>query len=237
MVFLAGIPQRVGYDTKDRGMFLTHKVQELEGQVHRSDYYLHVIESYGIRVKERTTSLNVSGPAQQEIIDLLKKYGIQDNDEVIVVNPGGNWDLKRWPKENFTQLLQHLISEKKAKVVVSGAKEDEGLIQEITSVLSEKPIVLTGQINLKQLIALMKRAQVVISADSGPLHLANSVGTKVIGIFGPTRPEITGPRGSGKAHILQHDVGCNREACYFLECPDNVCMKAVTVDNVLEIIR
>ena len=86
-------------------------------------------------------------------------------------------------------------------------------------------------------MALMKRADCVVSADSGPVHIASSVGTNVIGIFGPTRPEITGPRGSGRAVILQRDVGCNRRPCYNLECPDNICMQAVNVKEVLDAVR
>ncbi|MCK5083845.1 MAG: hypothetical protein KAR31_13130, partial [Candidatus Omnitrophica bacterium] len=84
---------------------------------------------------------------------------------------------------------------------------------------------------------LMKKANLVISGDSGPLHIANSVGSEVIGLFGPTRPEITGPRGSGRAHIIQYDVGCNREPCYHLMCPDNICMQSITAGEVLEIVR
>ena len=73
--------------------------------------------------------------------------------------------------------------------------------------------------------------------DSGPLHIANSVGTEVIGLFGPTRPEVTGPKGFGKMHIIQHDVGCNKEPCYHLDCPDNICMQSIITDDVLDIVK
>ena len=80
----------------------------------------------------------------------------------------------------------------------------------------------------------MKRAAYVISADTGPIHIASSLGTDVIGLWGPTRPEITGPRGAGRRIILQHDIGCNQRACYYTECPDNVCMQSLTVKEVLD---
>ena len=99
--------------------------------------------------------------------------------------------------------------------------------------MAEKPLVLTGKLTLNQLIGLMSLAKLVISADSGPLHIANSLGTNVVGLFGPTRPEITGPRGSGRAIVLQHAVGCNKEACYYLDCPDNICMQAISVEDVV----
>ena len=77
----------------------------------------------------------------------------------------------------------------------------------------------------------------LISADSGPLHIANSVGTQTIGIYGPTRLEITGVRGPGKATILKQDVGCNKAACYHLECQDNICMQSITPQKVLNVFR
>jgi len=78
----------------------------------------------------------------------------------------------------------------------------------------------------------MKRADIVVSADSGPLHMANSIGTATVGIYGPTEMKITGPRGSGVSVVLKKDVGCNREPCYHLKCPDNICMKAIDVEEV-----
>jgi ADP-heptose:LPS heptosyltransferase len=148
---------------------------------------------------------------------------------------GGNWDLKRWPKENFKELVARLKDEN-IKIVVPGGTQDREMAQAMVD-QNSRVVTLAGQTNLKQLIALLKRARLVVSADSGPLHIANTVGTHTLGIFGPTRPEVTGPRGKGKSIILQKDVGCNRAPCYFLECPDNVCMKAVTVEEVYNAIK
>ncbi len=236
LTFLAGIPIRVGYATKRRGIFLTHKVKAPEKPIHRSDHYLRVIESFGVEVKDRSTVLTVLPEAENEMGDILLQRGIFSKDHLIVIHPGGNWDLKRWPKENFVVLINRLVRERQAKVVIIGAGGEVNLAQEITSAVEGFTINLAGATNLKQLLALFKRAQLVISADSGPLHLANSVGANVFAIFGPTRPELTGPRGCGPATILQHDVGCNKQSCYYQECPDNICMKAVTVEEVLSFI-
>lgn len=237
LVYLAGIPGRVGYDAKNLGRLLTHVVEPLDGQVHRSDHYLRVIESYGVPVKDRRCQLDVSPDAERETEEILESKGIQKNDFVVVVNPGGNWDLKRWPKKSFSVLIERLLNDFNVRVVLPGAAKDEALAESISSSLKQKPVILAGKTNLKQLVALMKRANCVVSADSGPLHLANGVGTDVIGMFGPTRPEITGPRGSGQAFVIQYNVGCNKEACYFLQCPDNICMQSVTVEDVLDRVR
>ena len=239
LVYWAGIPQRVGYDTKGRGFFLTHKVKPIGNidQIHRCDYYLNVIESFGVKVDDRTCELRVNDEARQTIEETLKKNGIASQDFLIVVNAGGNWDLKRWPKVNFARLIDCLEGENNIKVVIPGAKKDKELIQEITQLTSHKPVILTGQTSLKELAALLKRANLVIAADTGPLHLANCVGTSVIGLFGPTRPEVTGPRGKGRFIILQNDVGCNPVPCYRLDCPSNVCMQSISVEDVINEVK
>lgn len=233
IVFLAGIPRRVGYATKN-GRFLTHVVEKLPANKHRSDHYLHVIEPF-IKINDPRCRINVSGQAEKEIADILKAAGIKDGERLVVIHIGGNWDLKRWPGENFSQLIARLRQD--FKIVIPGGPDDRLLAEQITAPQNSNPVILAGATNLKQLIALMKRAALVISADSGPLHIASAVGTPVIGLFGPTRPETTGPRGGGKSLVLHKPIGCNHSSCYYLECPDNVCMKTVTVDEVLSAVK
>lgn len=238
LAFLAGIPKRVGYDTKRRGVFLTHKIKPLEGVPHRADHYLNVIESFGVKVRGRASILNVREDACRQVERMLKDGGVEDGDFFVVVNPGGNWDLKRWPKESFCLLTERLIRDCDTKVVISGAPKDAALAEEICLHLKVKvkPVILAGKTDINQLMALMKKAGLVISSDSGPLHIANSLGTDVIGIFGPTSEKITGPRGHGRFTVLKKDVGCRRP-CYFLKCQDNICMQAVSVEDVLKVVR
>jgi len=170
--------------------------------------------------------------ADKRVGEILKQQGVDLKQPIVIINPGGNWNLKRWPKERFAQLITFLLEHWDVQVVLSGAKKDVPLIKEIDHLCEGGAVLLAGKTGLCELVALMGKATLVISADSGPLHIANGVGTPVVALFGPTRPEITGPRGSGRVVLLQKDVGCNSEACYVLDCPDNLCMKAVTVDDV-----
>lgn len=233
LIYLAGIRKRVGYDLKDLGRLLTHKVELPEGTVHRSDYYLHVLESYGIPVEDRVSALKPDRAALSQMDSFLALKGVGSSDFLVVVNVGGNWDLKRWPKDYFVMLVERLMRELKAKVIIPGAPSDVALAEEIRERSGFPAIVMAGKTNLSQLLALMSRADLVISSDSGPLHIASGVGAKVIGLFGPTRPEITGPRGKGQSVILQNALPCNQRACYQLDCPNNRCMKSVSVDDVM----
>ena len=234
VVFLAGIPVRVGYDTKGRGGLLTQRIAEPAAPLHRSDHYLRVIESFGIPVLDRACRLTVPQTARAEMAARLEEEGIDAAQPMVVVNTGGNWGLKRWPPGHFAVLVRRLTRELGARVVIPGAPKDVALAREIAAASQVSPLVLAGQTSLAQMLALLQRARMMITADSGPMHMASAVGCRGVAIFGPTRPELTGPRGPGEFVILQRDVGCNREACYFLRCPENVCMQGVTVDEVME---
>ena len=154
----------------------------------------------------------------------------------MVLNPGGNWDLKRWPKENFARLGKRLIKEYQAKVIITGARADLNLAQDIAAQMEQQPLIFCGKTTLKQLAALMAKVSLVISNDSGPMHIAVSQKTKVIALFGPTSPQITGPYGRGNYTVIHRDVGC-ATPCYQLDCSDNRCMKAITVDDVLQAVE
>ncbi|MFC1594381.1 lipopolysaccharide heptosyltransferase II [Candidatus Omnitrophota bacterium] len=232
IVFLAGIPERIGYNTKKRGFLLTKKIALPGSDMHRSDQYLNVIESYGISVEDRTYDFFVSDDNRAYAEKLFREAGIAENDFVVVINPGGNWDPKRWLKENFAAVADQLIQRYHAKVIIAGATKDIALAWQIRDLMQEQPILITGKTTLKQLAAAMQKAHVVISADSGPAHIASAVGAGVIMLFGPTLPKITGPRGKNKVVVLHKDLGCSLP-CYDSSCVDYRCMKAIMPEDVL----
>jgi lipopolysaccharide heptosyltransferase II len=232
MVYLAGIPLRIGYG-KIKGL-LTNPVPMKAEDIHRCDYYLKVLESYGIKVQDRLCELCLKQEDMQALDTKLSKVGIGPTESYVVLNTGGNWGLKRWSTDSFVLLAKRLDQEFGFKIVFTGTNKDRENCQHIVQAAGIRAVVLAGETTLGESLALYKRAVAVISGDSGPLHLAHSVGANVIGIFGPTRPEITGPRGSGLFQILFKDVGCNKAPCYHLACTNNVCMQSVTVDDVCQ---
>jgi len=237
LVFLAGIPVRVGYGTKRRGALLTHSVPSPGMGLHRSDFYLEVIRSWGVAIKDRLCGLQIDQASQDNVLARLQVMGISDSDTLAVLHVGGNWELKRWPNENFSELIRRLHKEMGMRIVIPGSARDHFLAQGVIPPEVPGVYLMAGQTNLKQLIALMARADLVVSADSGPLHIANCVGTKAVALFGPTSPEITGPRGKGEVVILRKDLACNRHPCYNLDCLDNQCMRSITVDDVMQAVR
>lgn len=234
LCFLAGIPERIGYSTRKRDWLLTKKFKAPRIQdVHRIDYYLGLIEAWGIKAENRFCDFITTEEDQKVADDFLEKNALKKDDCLVALNPGGNWVLKRWPKENWASLADRLTEEYGAKIIITGSEQDISLAKDIQSLMRNKATCACGMLNLKQFAALCRRLRLFITADSGPLHIANSVGTrKIIALFGPTHPEITGPYPQKNTVVLQKNIGC-RIPCYKLDCPDNRCMKVMTVEDVL----
>ncbi len=233
LCYFAGIPQRAGYFTKKRAWLLTKTIAQPIKEMHKAEYFLNLARACGMEAKDRNYQFFPSREDKDYIDNLLQKNGLGRSDSLVVLNPGGNWQLKRWPKENFARLGDKLIRKYQAQVLITGAQKDINLAEDIASLMKNRPVILCGQTSLGELAALMLKVKLVVSNDSGPLHIALSQGAKAIGLFGPTSARITGPYGSGEYTLLQKDVGCNTP-CYKLDCSDNRCMKAISVEDVLQ---
>ncbi|PIQ85323.1 MAG: lipopolysaccharide heptosyltransferase II [Candidatus Omnitrophica bacterium CG11_big_fil_rev_8_21_14_0_20_43_6] len=231
---LAGIKHRIGHYTKKRAFLLTKKIiPPKKDSLHRIDYYLDVIEKAGLRVEDRYLDFFFTPHDEEQVDTFFKKNSIKQGDFVVALNPGGNWMPKRWPLDYWAVLADKLISQSAAKVIITGSISDLLLASQIKDAMKETPLIACGVFNIKQLGALAKRADLFITADTGPLHIANAVGAKkIIAIFGPTSPAVTGPYPSTNVVVLQKDTGCS-VPCYKTKCADSRCMRAVTPDDVL----
>lgn len=233
LLFLSKIPERIGYDSKRAGFLLTRRVPVPKKDLHRAKYFLGLAEAVGINPEKTRYEFFVSDMNRNKAVEILNKAGLGEGEDFIAINPGGNWDLKRWPVENFSELGDRIYRKFGVKVVLTGAEKDIDLCNKIAGLMRHKPLLLCGETDLKTLGAVFEKARWVVSNDSGPMHIAAGVKTPLVVIFGPTSPEITGPYGEGSSKILHKDVGCEIP-CYKLSCADNKCMKAISVDDVLK---
>ncbi len=235
---LAGIPERIGYWTNKRGFLLTKGIKAASrDSIHRIDYYLNLIEKAGLRVEDRFTEFFFKSADEDFVLDFLKKKSVGRDDFLVAVNPAGNWGPKRWPVEYWAKLCDALIEDFKFKVIITGSASDGALGQKIQAAMRNKAISAIGALNLKQLGALFKQVGLLITADTGPLHIANAVGAKkIIALFGPTHTAVTGPYPVKNIIILQKDTGC-KIPCYQVFCKDNRCMKAISPQDVLGQVR
>ncbi|MCX5693441.1 MAG: lipopolysaccharide heptosyltransferase II [Candidatus Omnitrophica bacterium] len=232
LLLFSKIPIRVGYKSKRAGFLLTRKVDTPDKELHKVEYFLNLANAVGIKTKNKNYEILISDNDMKDGKKILESAGIKDKG-FIALNAGGNWDLKRWPAENFAKLGDNIFEKLGASIVLTGAEKDIALAENIAALMKHKPFILCGKTELKTLGAIFKKAICVISNDSGPMHLAVAVGTRVVVIFGPTSPVLTGPYGNGRYVVLRKDTGC-KIPCYDLKCKDNRCMKAVTVEDTLE---
>lgn len=237
LCYLAGIPERIGYYTKKRGFLLTKKIRLPEkDSLHRLDFYLNILKAEGIKIEDRDYTFIIKDEDREYINNLLKSAGVKKEDLLIAINPGGNWRPKRWPEEYFTELADRLIEDFKAKIIITGSQDDGKLESNIKGLMKRAPLCLCGKTSLKQLGALFERANLVITGDTSPMHIASSVGVRLICLFGPTSPLITGPIGRGIKRIIQKNVGC-KIPCYNLNCKDNICMRSIPPEEVLREVK
>ena len=233
VVWAAGIPERIGYRIKKRGWLLTKAVDPpLPDSVHKVVWFLKILEGAGIPSDGFHYDVGILSKDHQAAQEILKGWGISPEDRLVALHAGANWRLKRWPAKNFAQLGDGLTEHYGAKVVFIGDKGDLPLVEKIVGQMRTRPLIAVGRTTFRELGALLTKTRLLVSNDSGPLHLGLAVGTPVVALFGPTDPKLTGPLDDSKAVTLFGSIGCP-VPCYQLQCPVNLCMHQISVEQVL----
>ncbi len=233
----AGIRERIGYDTKGRGRFLTHPIQEPPSPVHQVQYFLNLLSASGHRVTNDYQYEFHFTPEELKKTETLLKENHLNQNRLIAMNPGANWTPKRWPPAYFRQLADRLIKRFGIQVVLTGSSEDRSVADEILNHSAPSSIVsLCGKTTVRELGALFSQCQLVISNDTGPLHIAAGVGTNVLGIFGPTASRETAPLGRGK-NVIIHYFPEGASLPWFGKKFPYPWMELISVDQVFETIE
>src|ERR1043165_3672923 len=179
--FLAGVPLRLGYATESRQALLTHPLPLPDWRASRHEvfYYLYLITALEQILFGRSTiceaepdaSIQISEARKAEAAELLRTVGVNEDDAVVVLCPGSiNSRAKRWPAESYALLADRLI-ESKRRVLLVGSKDETDVSEEVTRRMQQQPIVLTGTTTLDQITAVIDRADLIVTNDTGPAHL------------------------------------------------------------------
>jgi heptosyltransferase-2 len=267
-VFLAGIPQRIGYARPWRNFFLTHTVppradavkmrkrtvseiqqlvsvnskpktqnSKLPSAAHQIHEYLHLAAVLGANPEPCAPQLAVT---TEEVESTKRKFGLDKISQPFVgLNPGAEYGpAKRWPAEKFIAAAQEIQQQTNCAWLIFGGKGDMAVANQIASQLlapNFQLLNLAGQTSLRELMALLKSCRLLLTNDTGPMHLAAALGTPVVVPFGSTSPELTGPGlpGDPRHHLLKSDAPC--APCFLRECPiDFRCMHGISVERVVE---
>jgi len=224
MTWATGAPVRVGFDDAREGapMFYTHAVSSGGWwNQHAVGRYLHLAAALGCDMS----------PVQWQ-------FAVDDTDRATVSNtippgkyavliPGTNWATKRWPVEKFAKLVEPLRHRFGLQSIVIGGPGDAAIAAGIHNTTD-----LTGKTTLRQTIALLERADLVVANDSGPMHIASALGRPLVALYGPTSPLLTGPYGRPET-VLRLDLPCS--PCYSRTCSHQSCLQWLEIEPVLQL--
>lgn len=236
-VFISSGARRIGF-ARAREMssfFLNEKVPPFDPERHAVDRYLdlakHVVGSGDGDGAKVTFPIITAMGDMDRVLRLLDKAGVPGGGEFFVINPFARWRTKLWPVENFARLAAVLMERLGIKAVIIGSGGDAEGARAIAAVAGTGAVNLAGRTTLIELACLMSIARFVVTVDSGPMHIAAAVGTRVIALFGPTAASRTGPYGQGHV-VIRKDSDCS--PCLQKTCEDVVCMEEITVEDVAD---
>ena len=222
MARLAGCPTRIGFANAREGspFFYTHRVSVPTAEMHAVDRYLLVAAACGASVQRAPEFRLRPLPAdRQEVAVLLGRHGLPAREPWIGVSVAARWPTKRWPPEFFATTMDHLQEKGLGRVVLIGGPDDRAAAQAVKGLMRTVPMDLTGATAPGLLPALLESAALLLTNDSGPMHVAAAMGTPVVALFGPTSPTRTGPYANGH-RVLRSGVPCS--PCFSRTCRNTV---------------
>jgi heptosyltransferase II len=221
--WLAGVPRRVGYRGHSRSWLLNQIVRKRKdaGRIeHQAEKYLRI-------AREAGASLTSSDPA------IPARGNLQDGQVKIGLCPGAEYGpAKRWLPERFAAAAAAISAQRPVQWILLGTAADSAAGDVIATALGEKCVNRIGRTSMEELIEELRSCRLLLTNDTGTMHLAALLGLPTVSIFGSTEPALTAPLGEGHV-ILRHHVECS--PCFLRECPiDFRCMKAVEVEEVVD---
>jgi lipopolysaccharide heptosyltransferase II len=255
LVYLAGIPLRLGYahELQTRFLMLALPVEPYE---HATSQNLRLVRAAAYLAKGVTAPQEAEEPTPGKpplefrpmdeerawVRERLAAASISEQDTVVVIHPGTGAPVKLWEAGSWARVADTITQTYGARIVLTGAESERALVEEVASQMREPALALIGETNVGKLAALLVRAALVLGVDNGPLHLATAQGTPTVRLYGPTDPRIFGPWGAPTLHkVLQAKrpcPGCATISCGRLdwlpeELPLHPCVRSVSVEAVL----
>jgi heptosyltransferase-2 len=243
MVWCARIPRRVGYARDGRSPLLTDafKIDPAVRNVHQAYYYLGILCALGLLERRPweqqgyhlSTHIGIRDADRSAAVEMLRGGGIREGQIVIGINPGAFYgEAKRWFPDRYAAVADALAERYQARIVIFGSSTDLRAAEDVAAHMKHPSLLLAGRTTLGQLMGLIKECDLLITNDSGPMHLAAALDVPQLALFGSTSEIATGPL-SRKAVVIKHPVECN--PCFLKKCPtDFRCMKGISVRQVIE---
>jgi len=203
-------------------MFCTHLARIDSWDQHAIERYLTIAEYLGLG-RAPVKFVFATDAADRAHVDSLLPPG----ERFAVLLPATHWPTKRWPIEHFAALVQPMRDRFGLTTILAGGPDAAALAPSVPGVVN-----LAGKTTLRQLVALLERADLVIANDTGPMHIASALGKPLVTMFGPTSPVQTGPY-QRMSSVVQLDIPCS--PCFSRKCSHHSCLKLLPVEPVLQL--
>ena len=242
---LLGVKKRLGLNYRNRGRFLTHR-SDIEGfdDKHVIQYYFDLLKPLGIDAADRPIRPRIY--LEDSSLDwadrFLQEKGLCGEKPVIGMIPGcgASWGqdarYRRWNKEKFAELADVLAERRKAKIILLGDEKEKDLCRDISCMAKSGVINCCGETSLSNLSAIMKRCDLVITNDGGPLHMAVALDVPTVSIFGPVDEKIYGPYPVSEKHEVISAKGISCRPCYrrfkYKRCETTKCLDSIAVCDI-----
>ena len=238
--WLSGSPLLVGFANGREGSpwFYSRRVTVPQLDMHAVDRYLLVAKAVGAAESGAPEfRFRLPQTDYEEVDGLLSRSGVQPGTSWVALNVSARWPTKRWPAASFAEVADRLQQEGYGAVVMIGGPDERADVVAVSGMMKTPAVDLSGATTIGLLPALLSKAALLITNDSGPMHIAAAVGTPMVALFGPTSAVRTGPYGMGHS-VLAGDVPCR--PCFSRTCHKSLpleCLKLVSPQQVLAAAR
>lgn len=227
------VRNRIGYKGNGRGFLLTEAVSvpEMIHKQHLVITYKMLLGTLGIPLSKTAPRLFLSEKEVEAARSLLEQHGVTENSLVVGINPGATYgSAKCWLPERFREVAEQLLEMDDLFILFFGDQATASLVQEICQGLPPRVVNLAGLTSMRELASLIRLSDVLLTNDSGPMHVADALQTPVIALFGSTNEVVTGPY--REAVVIHKHVECS--PCYQRKCPiDFRCMRRIEAGEVI----
>ena len=229
ITLLSGAKLRVGYPFKWRRYAYNVLVPSRSYKIHNIEFNLDALRSIGIRVELSHPQFSVTDESRQFAEKFIEHHALSRK-TFVTINVGGGWEIKRWKNDNFISLCKMIRERLGYQVVVLYGPSEK---TEAERIASSSDSILASQTSLHEMGAIMQASLLLITNDSGPMHIAAALGVPTLAIFGPTSPQLQGPLGNVSEIVRNERLDCLE--CNLTKCPiGNPCMKELEAETVFE---
>jgi lipopolysaccharide heptosyltransferase II len=235
LCYLAGIPLRIAISRENPYQLLTDWIVETDpGETVRHEVrrQLDLVANVGAVLADERIQLSVSPDQTNKVAAILREHHLSDDDRWIVIHPGASAASRRYPAAKFARVCRDLKTRLGITSVFTGSSGESPLIEGIQAEAGVASISLAGELSLGELAGLISVAPLLLSNNSGPVHLAAAVGTAVVDLYALTNPQHTPWMVPNR--VLSHDVSC--KYCYKSVCPfeHHACLNGIEPDEVVD---